>query len=102
MFELELQDQSPPANELEMRSSPSKVEIKVKAVPGTLECVASSSKQSTKSSKDPRKVDRKEVEVIAITKMLSKAGATTNLRRFKEDVDSLQVNLLLKVPRSAL
>ncbi|MCO5593115.1 hypothetical protein L7F22_047121 [Adiantum nelumboides] len=49
--ELDLQDQTPPTNQLVRRSSPSKVEVKVKAVPGTLECVASNSKQSTKSLK---------------------------------------------------
>ncbi|MCO5573587.1 hypothetical protein L7F22_027359 [Adiantum nelumboides] len=37
--------------ELATRSNPSKVEVKVKVVTGTLECVASNSKQSTKSSK---------------------------------------------------
>ncbi|MCO5603302.1 hypothetical protein L7F22_057451 [Adiantum nelumboides] len=49
--ELELQDQTPPTNHLVTRSSPSKVEVKVKAAPGTLECVASNSKQSTNSLK---------------------------------------------------
>ncbi|MCO5603566.1 hypothetical protein L7F22_057717 [Adiantum nelumboides] len=48
---LELQDQTPPTNQLVMRSSPSKVDVKVKAMLGTLECVASNSKQSTKSLK---------------------------------------------------
>ncbi|MCO5606871.1 hypothetical protein L7F22_061062 [Adiantum nelumboides] len=233
---LELQDQTPPTNQLVMQSSPSKVEVKVKAVLGTPECVASNSKQSTKSSKAleyprlskfcfsakelheeyalnlegklpkelsnkdipdeewlsvfkclhkkstklflnhvrdefvdecrllyqkvyqatpsngellekfargfvcercpiagsdpighriawareldqlnkelevlknspnsyPQEVDRKEVEVTAITKMLSKAGATTDLGRLKEDLDSLQVSLLLRVPLEVL
>ncbi|MCO5558027.1 hypothetical protein L7F22_011602 [Adiantum nelumboides] len=49
--EVELQDQTPPTNQLVTRSSPSKVEVKVKAAPGTLKCVASNSKQSTKSLK---------------------------------------------------
>ncbi|MCO5580122.1 hypothetical protein L7F22_033989 [Adiantum nelumboides] len=48
---LELQDQTPPINQLVTRSCPSKVEVKVKAVHGTPECVASNSKQSTKSLK---------------------------------------------------
>ncbi|MCO5550907.1 hypothetical protein L7F22_004401 [Adiantum nelumboides] len=48
---LELQDQTPPTNQLVTRSSSSKVEVKVKAMPGTLECVASNSKQSKKSLK---------------------------------------------------
>ncbi|MCO5550580.1 hypothetical protein L7F22_004068 [Adiantum nelumboides] len=49
--ELELQDQTPPTNQLVTQSSPSKVEVKVKAAPRTLECIASNSKQSTKSLK---------------------------------------------------
>ncbi|MCO5596931.1 hypothetical protein L7F22_051002 [Adiantum nelumboides] len=49
--ELELQDQTPPTNQLMTQSSPSKVEVKVKAMPGTMECIASNSKQSTNSSK---------------------------------------------------
>ncbi|MCO5576747.1 hypothetical protein L7F22_030566 [Adiantum nelumboides] len=48
-LQIEFQDQTPPTNQLVMQSSPSKVEVKVKAVLGTLECIASSSKQSTKS-----------------------------------------------------
>ncbi|MCO5554913.1 hypothetical protein L7F22_008451 [Adiantum nelumboides] len=51
MSELELQDQTPPTNELAMQSSLSKVEVKVEAMLGTLECVASNSKQSLKSLK---------------------------------------------------
>ncbi|MCO5551548.1 hypothetical protein L7F22_005052 [Adiantum nelumboides] len=51
LSELELQDQTPPTNELAMQSSPSKLEVKVKAVPSTLECIAFNSNQSTKSSK---------------------------------------------------
>ncbi|MCO5600957.1 hypothetical protein L7F22_055074 [Adiantum nelumboides] len=51
MSKLELQDQIPPVNELAAQSNPSKVEVKVKAMPGTLECIAFNSKQSTKSSK---------------------------------------------------
>ncbi|MCO5578889.1 hypothetical protein L7F22_032737 [Adiantum nelumboides] len=43
----------------------------------------------TSPDSDPREVDRKEVEVTTITKMLSKAGATTDSRRLKEDLDSL-------------
>ncbi|MCO5575262.1 hypothetical protein L7F22_029062 [Adiantum nelumboides] len=49
--ELELQDQTPPTNQLVTQSSPSKVEVKVKAAPGTLECIASNLKQSAKSLK---------------------------------------------------
>ncbi|KAI5076473.1 hypothetical protein GOP47_0008538, partial [Adiantum capillus-veneris] len=49
MSEPKLQDQTPPTNELATRSRPSKV--KVKALPGTLECVASNSKLSNNSSK---------------------------------------------------
>ncbi|MCO5579439.1 hypothetical protein L7F22_033294, partial [Adiantum nelumboides] len=51
MFELELQDQTPPTNELVTQSSPLKGEVKVKATFGTLECIASNLKQSKKSSK---------------------------------------------------
>ncbi|MCO5603239.1 hypothetical protein L7F22_057387 [Adiantum nelumboides] len=51
---------------------------------------------------DPRKVDCKEVEVMAITKMLSRAGATIDLGWLKEDLDSLQVSLLLRVPLEVL
>ncbi|MCO5572121.1 hypothetical protein L7F22_025872 [Adiantum nelumboides] len=50
-LELELQDQTPPTNQLVTQSSPSKVEVKIKVVSDTLECVASKSKQSTKSLK---------------------------------------------------
>ncbi|KAI5075960.1 hypothetical protein GOP47_0008025 [Adiantum capillus-veneris] len=52
----------------------------------------------TSRDSDPQKVDRKEVEVTAITKMLSKGGVTTNSGRPKEDLDSLQFSLLLKIP----
>ncbi|MCO5586353.1 hypothetical protein L7F22_040293, partial [Adiantum nelumboides] len=45
----------------------------------------------TSPDSDPREVDRKEVEVTAITKMLSKAGATIYLGWLKEDLDSLQM-----------
>ncbi|MCO5566812.1 hypothetical protein L7F22_020493 [Adiantum nelumboides] len=41
---------------------------------------------------DPREADRKEVEVTAITKMLSKAGATTDSGWLKEDLDSVQLH----------
>ncbi|MCO5590907.1 hypothetical protein L7F22_044882 [Adiantum nelumboides] len=56
----------------------------------------------TSPDSDPREVNRKEVEVTGITKMLSKAGATTDLGRLKENLDSLQVSLLLKVPLEVL
>ncbi|MCO5579715.1 hypothetical protein L7F22_033575 [Adiantum nelumboides] len=43
----------------------------------------------TSPDSDPREVDRKEVKVTAITKMLSKAGATIDSGWLKEDLDSL-------------
>ncbi|MCO5551971.1 hypothetical protein L7F22_005479 [Adiantum nelumboides] len=56
----------------------------------------------TSPDSDPREVDRKEVEVTAITKMLSRVGATIDSGWLKEDLDSLQVSLLLRVPLEVL
>ncbi|MCO5601980.1 hypothetical protein L7F22_056107 [Adiantum nelumboides] len=56
-----------------------------------------------KTSPDPREVDRKEVEVTTITKMLSRAGATIDSGRLKEDLDSLQQkNIALEFELKAL
>ncbi len=44
----------------------------------------------TSSDSDPREVDHKEVEIT-----------TNDLGRLKEDMDSLQVSFLLKLPRNA-
>ncbi|MCO5602903.1 hypothetical protein L7F22_057043 [Adiantum nelumboides] len=43
----------------------------------------------TSPNSDPWEVECKDVEVKAITKMSSKAGATTDLEQLKEDLDSL-------------
>ena len=55
----------------------------------------------TSPDSDPWEVDHKEVEITTITKILSKAGATNDSGRLKEDMDSLQVSFLLKLPRNA-